>query len=167
MSKRPVPGDEVYQLVSCRVCARHTILGRWVWDTDYLNSAIMHGPFVPFSVLFTRAVQHLDIADLARLDRFAASLQSEENSPGSITHPYQLYELLCQSARIYFDISSTPANSTLTSNLRNPINEFGLEHSAVDAEISANRTFSEGVALSDWYYGNQQIMNLFEEDEIF
>lgn len=127
----------------------------------------MHGPFVPFSVLFTRAVQHLDVADLARLDQFAASLQSEENSPGSITHPYRLYELLCQSARLYFDHSSAPADLTLTNDLHNPINEFDLEYSAVDSGVSASRNFSEGVALSDWYYGNQQIMNLFEEDEIF
>ncbi|KAI1733607.1 fungal-specific transcription factor domain-containing protein [Xylaria scruposa] len=67
----------------------------------YLHWGILHTPFVPFSVLFTRAVQLSDDTDLRYLDRFSESLQHGEPSSESITHPYRLYSLLCQAARLY------------------------------------------------------------------
>lgn len=134
------------------------------------NRAILHCPFVPFSILFTRAVQVLDATDLARLDRFAASLQPDESaSPeSSITHPYRLYELLCQAGRLYFDsnaTSSLTADPTLLYNLPDSLGEldFGMEVGTGILDVGG----VQGSELSDWYYGNQQIMSLLDENAMF
>lgn len=133
----------------------------------------MHGPFVPFSILFTRAVQLLDVADLARIDHFAASLQPETTWPESITHPYRLYRLLCRGARLCFDLHTpySPADPIVNPNLPDSSSgldfvNFGMEAVAATtgtAEASGAHTGQ----LSDWYYGNQQIMSLLEDDIMF
>ena len=144
--------------------------------TALLDRAILHIPFVPFSILFTRAVQLLDVADLARLDRFAASLQPDAaSSSESITHPHRLYELLCQAARLYIDSTNNPSSSsadqTLTHNLPDSVGEFDFAHFGMEAGAAANETLEAGgpqaYRLSDWYYGNQQIMSLLDEDIMF
>ncbi|KAL2819062.1 hypothetical protein BDW59DRAFT_165217 [Aspergillus cavernicola] len=81
--------------------------------TKYISCAILYCPFVPFSILFTRAVQLCDVADLARLDRFAISLHRETDTPEGLTHPYRLYQLLCQTARLYCD-SAIPGSGDTT-----------------------------------------------------
>lgn len=136
----------------------------------------MHGPFVPFSIIFTRAVQLLDAADLARLDLFAATLQySDADSPESITHPYRLYEPLCQGARLFFDWNTTTtavpfaaADPSLTDHLPESFGGFDDGQAGLDA---ANETLGPDsyqiYGLSDWYYSNQQMMSLFEDDAIF
>ena len=138
-----------------------------------LDRAILHVPFVPFNILFTRAVQLLDVADLARLDQFAASLQPEATSPGSATHPYRLYKLLCQAARLYVDskIPSLPEDPTLTHNLPNSLDEFDFADFEIRTEAAANETLQAGdpqtYGLSDWYYSNQQMMSLLDDDVMF
>ncbi|KAI1414111.1 hypothetical protein F5Y13DRAFT_179093 [Hypoxylon sp. FL1857] len=127
--------------------------------TKYINWAILHSPFVPFSILFTHAVQLLDYTDLARLDRFAASLKPEEGSADSATHPYRLYELLCQAARFYVE-----SNTSSFPGAENPLNSLDqFDFVQFEADIGN----SQNSGLSDWYYGNQQIMNLLDEDVMF
>ena len=139
----------------------------------YLGSAIMHGPFVPFSILFTRAVQLLDAPDLARIDRFAASLQPDVDPTESITHPYRLFELLCRGARLYFDLNAPPppADPTLTRNLPDSLGEFDVAHYQMDPCSRDNEALEafegQSYGLSDWYYGNQQMMSLLDEDVMF
>lgn len=129
----------------------------------------MHGPFVPFNILFTHAVQYLDTIDLARLDNFAASLRYESHSQEATTHPYRLYELLCKGARLYFDMNtSVSADPTLTKDLPESLNGFDLAQVGVEAVAAANKSSEpfdlQPYALSDWYYGNQHMMSLFEDD---
>ncbi|XXG95182.1 rRNA-processing protein cgr1 [Hypoxylon texense] len=139
--------------------------------TKYINWALLHTPFVPFSILFTRAVQFLDLADLALLDRFTASLKPDAASPESITHPYRLYELLCQTARLYI-------NSRTVSSLMNPVlTPYMTSFLDDSALLGMGLVTTEGEAseldgsqmygLSDWYYGNQQIMSLIDNDVDF
>ena len=58
--------------------------------------AIAHTPFVPLSILFTRAVQLFDKNDRARLDSSVTSLTPEVVDTKLLTLSLQLYELLCQ-----------------------------------------------------------------------
>jgi hypothetical protein len=114
--------------------------------------AILHTPFVPFTVLYTRAVQLLDREDLSRLDAFAASLKS---SAGTDTHS-RLYELLCQSARMYID-----------SNLS--LNDFSQSQSLdFDSEILRAEELDDAslFGAADWYYGNQ-LMSVLDDDVRF
>ncbi|KAF2877676.1 hypothetical protein BDV95DRAFT_535423 [Massariosphaeria phaeospora] len=138
----------------------------------YLSWAILHVPFVAFSILFTRAVQLLDIDDLAFLDRFEASLRPEADSSKSITHPYRLYELLCQAARLYIESVSFPAtvDPVLSQKFPGFLGEFEPSHFGEvgspgrDTSIDAN---TQMFGLSDWYYSNQQMMSLLDEDIAF
>ncbi|KAL2204508.1 hypothetical protein CC79DRAFT_1337049, partial [Sarocladium strictum] len=75
----------------------------------YTNWVIKHVPFVAFCVLFTCAVQRLDLTELIELEAFAVSLRPDvaiDPTP-SMSHPYRLYELLCQVARLYITTQTT------------------------------------------------------------
>ncbi|KAI0183892.1 hypothetical protein EV127DRAFT_445642 [Xylaria flabelliformis] len=137
----------------------------------YLHWGILHTPFVPFSVLFTRAVQLSDDTDLHYLDRFSESLRHGEPSSESITHPYRLYSLLCQAARLY--IKQNPDTSL-----------HGIDMGTVDPwSVFDFAAFGNGAAshgadgsdlgqpplhgLSHWFYGNQQLMGLLDDDIMF
>lgn len=141
--------------------------------TDALFRAILHIPFVPFSILFTRAVQLLDFADLAVLDRFAVSLQPEETSSESNTHPHRLYKLLCQAARLYIDAKAALLSEELVTaqNFPDTSGQFDLEHFEMDDGAAANVASVPGgpqtYRLSDWFYGNQQIMSFLDEEVVF
>ncbi|KIX01886.1 uncharacterized protein Z518_07825 [Rhinocladiella mackenziei CBS 650.93] len=141
--------------------------------TKYLNWSILHAPFIPFSFLFTRAVQLLDVTDLARLDRFAASFRPEGTSSESTTHPRRLYELLCQTARIYIDSNTLPSveDPAMSHPLQGSSTEFGFTPFGIGPGAAADETSTNGMSpdcgLSGWYYDNQQIMSLLDDDIIF
>ena len=138
-------------------------------------------PFVTFSILFTRTIQLRDLEDLARLDRFAASLQPATNVEAdfakSSTHPHRLYKLLCQAARLYFDsYPNTDSSATDPSlgEIHNPLNsldDFDFVDYGMDPDAALGRMLGVGNAqtngLSEWYYANQQIMGLLDEDVHF
>jgi len=136
-----------------------------------LDRAIVHTPFVPFSILFTHAVQFLDTADLARLERFTATLQPDDSSPESITHPHRLYELLCQAARLHIDSNVASTDLTVAISSEDALHEFDFTDFGVEEGATANETLEAGdphmYGLSDWYYGNQQIMSLLDDDVVF
>lgn len=169
---------------------------------------MLHTPFIPFSILFTQAVQRLDQSDLARVERFAESLKPETGTPVSPKHPYRIYELLSRTARLCVDSQiqvqnhdaqlmmprgSTPASSAIPlpspvdADFEFPPHDFG----AVAIEATLTRSSSApppphnegaelhhldmgdlgfqidtGDGLSDWYYNNQQIMNMMDEDAV-
>lgn len=137
------------------------------------HRAILYCPFVPFSILFSRAVQLLDTAELARLDRFATSLQSGTNPPEEITHPYRLYQLLCQAARLYFDLDHTqrPADSTMIHHRTDPWAEVEFAQSGLVAEATADEMLVGDIlrsrGLYDWSYDSQQFMGLLNDDVTF
>ncbi|KAF2463340.1 uncharacterized protein BDR25DRAFT_384650 [Lindgomyces ingoldianus] len=134
--------------------------------TKYVNWAILHTPFVPFSILFTRAVQVFDAADLARLDCFATSLHPEAASHESATQPYRLYELLCQAARLYLgsNVPDPPVDPTLALNLPDSFSEFDFTHFGMETGTTVNQASeasgSQAYVLSDWYYGTNSCHGL-------
>ncbi|KAI1312331.1 fungal-specific transcription factor domain-containing protein [Xylaria venustula] len=144
-----------------------------VLTSRYLHWGILHTPFVPFSVLFTRVVQLSDGADLFYLDRFVESLRLEEESSAaeSITHPYRLYRLLCRAARLYIKQDAIPVSYEADMNpTENPWGVFdfasfgneaggGLDGSGLDESLTQD--------LSHWFYGNQQLMGLLDDDIMF
>lgn len=127
-------------------------------------------PFVPFSILFTHAVQFLDLADLERLDTFAASLKPDVEGQESITHPHKLYELLCQAARFYIDSKNPPFHEYATDIPEN-LDIFGPPTFEAEPEDAESENFHmsslQTVDLNDWYHNNQQIMRLMNEDSLF
>ncbi|KAI3329398.1 hypothetical protein HD806DRAFT_285119 [Xylariaceae sp. AK1471] len=137
----------------------------------YLHWGILHTPFVPFSVLFTRIVQLSDGTDLFYLDRFTESLQLGEPSTESITHPYRLYKLLCDAVRLYIQQDVPP----LLEEEENPdtvgpwsvfdFAAFGTETSNGVDDSEPRDHLSHG--LSDWFYGNQQLMSFLDDDVMF
>ncbi|KAI1356802.1 fungal-specific transcription factor domain-containing protein [Xylaria sp. FL0043] len=136
----------------------------------YLHWGILHTPFVPFSVLFTRIVQLSDGADLIYLDRFSESLRLEESSVESITHPYRLYRLLCQAARLYIKQDVPPVSHEADMGSIDPWSvfdfaAFGNEAGDEVDGLEIDQNLSHG--LSHWFYGNQQLMGLLDDDVMF
>lgn len=137
------------------------------WLTAPLHRVILHTPFVSFSILFTSSIQRLDLTELAGLDRFAASLQSEPsldpNPP--ITHPYRLYELLCRAARLYI-YAHTPSESTEAilnqSVLSDALAEFNHSQFGGMATVATNMT---GDSLET--VGTDALGNWIFEDQMF
>ncbi len=127
---------------------------------------ILHVPFVPFSILFTYAVRLLDVDVLECLDRFAASLQPGATSAESTAQPYRLYTVLCQAARLYIEAHTSllPTDPTLI-----------LDESCIVPTNTGTTTTADGdsgfdvpaYGLDEWYYGNQQLMDMLEEDFSF
>lgn len=130
---------------------------------------------MPFSVLFTHAVRSLEADDdLARLERFASSLQPEAgDAPGeAATHPHRLYRLLCETARLHLDSARQRSGpSREAGGEEQPAgSQAGDETQALHAALAGggfppDLAFdSDGLGLGDWYYGNQQLMNLLGSD---
>ncbi|KFA56223.1 hypothetical protein S40293_00182 [Stachybotrys chartarum IBT 40293] len=161
----------------------------------YISWAILQTPFVPFSILFSRAVHLSDGDDLGRLETFAASLEPAEASEGAApTHPHRLYDLLCQAARLRMD-ASTMASSQLSTDRSTssklPVASPGASlagHDAPGCVATAGPAFAgsddaapapdmhmdmpllegvDGTSLGNWYYGNQQLMCFLDEDCFF
>jgi hypothetical protein len=136
------------------------------------DRAILHCPFVPFSILFTHAIQHRHTIDLGRLDRFASSLRPCANRVQSITHPYQLYSLLYRVAQLYFelDIPNSPSEPPIRHPPARSIDGFGFSEFSSGMGPRSNEILLDDVdslsqfELGDWYHRNQQIMNLLFED---
>ena len=172
------PGNSVHELV-CLVPCSLLASGRLDFSLKSQQPnirAILQVPFVPFSILFTRAIRLAGHDELSRLEDFSASLQPEASSSTlseSVTHPCRLYTLLCQAARMYIGPSiqqqqqqnPPTADPTL-------VHPDSFEHFSVvdfgertDGATGAGDFNSYG--LSDWYYGNQQLMQLLDEDVMF
>lgn len=140
--------------------------------TVALYRAILHTPFIPYSVVFTCAVQLSDDNDLARLDRFAKSLTPQDHDAESLTHPHRLYELLSQAARLCVgsgsNLLSLPANVTVSNFSPRMEVEGGGDNIQ---QVHVARTFESiddsMFDLIDWYSGNQQLMSLLDESILF
>ena len=143
-----------------------------------VNRSVVHHPFVPFSILFSRAVQLLDIDDMERLERFAASLQPEQTSAKPAANIQRLYELLCQAARLYIDTKTSShltAEQILPYDALNPTEIITLTNFDMGARTLVNEPLEPGnlepgnqpYSLSDWYSGNQQLMSLLDDDITF
>ena len=128
----------------------------------------MHVPFVPFRILFSHAVQSLDVTELARLERFAASLQPEPGSEEPVSAAAGLYDLLCKAARLYMAqrLPSLRADGDVVEQQRDELNDFDFADYVVEGRevIDGSVSGIQADGLSDWYNGNQQIMSLLDDD---
>lgn len=136
----------------------------------YVSTATLYTPLIPFSILFTQAVQLLDRTDLTRIERFAASLKHESDVPASPTHPTRIYELLGRTARLCVEsqIQSFPAESTLTQSLPISLCNFDLPYLDTERGFTTNNALDvedhQIDGLSGWCSSNRQIMNLMDEN---
>ena len=118
------------------------------------------------------AVQLLDVANLALVEHFAASLEPEAASFESVTHPSRLFELLGQTAQLYIGSNTSfLADPSFIDSLPDPLKYFDLVPFGMgEAETAATGNLgvdsSQAYDLSDWHYGNQQIMSLLDEDVV-
>lgn len=113
-----------------------------------VDRAILHTPFVPFTVLYTKAIQWLDTTELSKLEYFAESLRLAGRDSYS-----RLYELLCQAARLYIDSSFSMSYFDSTQRTL-PAQEE--ERQMPDFETAVL------FGMKDWYYGNQ-LMNVLDD----
>uniref|UniRef100_A0A8H7N1E8 Xylanolytic transcriptional activator regulatory domain-containing protein n=1 Tax=Bionectria ochroleuca TaxID=29856 RepID=A0A8H7N1E8_BIOOC len=139
----------------------------------YINWAIVNTPFVPFTILFTRVIQFHDVADLARLKRFTDSLCPDSVGSESITHPHQLYDLLCQAAQLYMRTNALYPSEILPSLNEDPLQaaQASLVDNSIEMLMEHAKGFEESISnfdnLDDWFQGNQQLMSLLDENAPF
>ncbi|KAF2652653.1 hypothetical protein K491DRAFT_695375 [Lophiostoma macrostomum CBS 122681] len=132
----------------------------------YVNWAIVHCPFPPFFILLTHSTQLLDALEVCDLERFAASLESPDSPwvSGFPTQPAHLYHILCKAARLYLDFNTTPANNDL---LGFQSGSFG---NAGGTNMTAPTLEDPGQGegwLGDWFYENQLIMGVLDQNMHF
>jgi hypothetical protein len=140
-----------------------------------MNSSVMHGPFVPFAILYSQAIQRLDLNALEYLDRFTVSLKPETDAPQTVTHPYKVYKLLCDGAHLCFNARIRDLESESTLGIKDSANMSDdnqhLLWDASDATISEEPVMqTEGLpiyGLDDWYQGNQEVLGLFDDPTLF
>lgn len=137
-------------------------------DTRY--RAILHVPFVPFSILFTQAIQFSDLEDLDRLRLFAESLQPDATSDEktSTTHPFRLYDLLYQAARLNVESNrggSMAREAAARESLGIPENQYGSEYINGMGEYDPmlGQISTSMMDLGEWFQGNQQLFRLLDE----
>lgn len=173
--QRSSDDSKVSQLV--RISSFTNIL---ISRTDrYEIRAILHVPFVPFSILFGRVVQFSDLDDLDRLGRFAQSLKPDYTSDAEVsaTHPYRLYDLLYKTARLYVE-SGQKAATTVSSSEATIVNGLGTPqevHAAHTEYVNELGDFdpmfggfdTSTLDLGEWFQGNQQLFHLLDEGAPF
>ncbi|UPK99962.1 hypothetical protein LCI18_010897 [Fusarium solani-melongenae] len=138
----------------------------------YVNWALINTPFVPFSILFTHAIEKFDMDDFARLERFADSLKLDAADTEPLTHPHRLYELLCKAGRLHI------SSNTLSSQLGDALDPNMLatlastEPMGIMAETGIEMQGPDYygdymLELGAWYHDNQQLMSFLDEDFMF
>lgn len=131
--------------------------------------AVLYTPFFPFSIVFSNAIQNSDLDDLDRLDRFVASFKSETADSDPATHPYRVYELLSQTARLYVESGIRPSHTNKAS--PNPSDLTMVDDAVANpAEVSGveiparGDDHNSGLDAGDWFQSNQQFMWLLHEN---
>ncbi|EGU87721.1 hypothetical protein FOXB_01769 [Fusarium oxysporum f. sp. conglutinans Fo5176] len=134
----------------------------------YINWAILHTPFFPFSIVFTHAVRYSIVEDFDRLDRFASSFKPESSQSEPATHPHRLYELLSKAARL--SAKACPELSHTSESLSSSTDFTMIDPEAVNTvdEIAATDAigteYDASFQIGDWFHSNQQFMRLLHED---
>ncbi|KZL68112.1 fungal specific transcription factor domain protein [Colletotrichum tofieldiae] len=122
-------------------------------------------------IIFTCVVRTFNFEDLALLERFAASLKPETTGEDSPTHPYRLYDLLCQAARLYITKAQFSASGpTMARNDSTLSTDFEASQFFAEAAGSIEEFGNSDLLMfdaSDWYQGNQQLISLLDEGRLF
>ncbi|KLP19697.1 uncharacterized protein LW94_4328 [Fusarium fujikuroi] len=135
----------------------------------YINWAILHTPFFPFSIVFTHAVRYSIVEDFDRLDRFASSFKSECTHSEPATHPHRLYELLSKAARLSAkacpELSHTSASLPSSSDFTMIDPEVVKTVDGIAAtDVAIGAEYDASLQIGDWFHSNQQFMRLLHED---
>ncbi|KAJ5350973.1 transcriptional regulator family: Fungal Specific TF [Penicillium brevicompactum] len=158
--------------------------------TSYMHWAILLSPFVPFIVIFCNVITTSNREDLARLEEFIASLQPLSSFSQSIDRLHTLCSILGTVARLYFEANTRPETDAenfvqvgqefdaylgalgLPNNSMGS-NPVGLQpgapvHTPDPAQpvpgFPAESQDSGAAQLGNWFWGNQYMMGLLEED---
>jgi hypothetical protein len=133
----------------------------------YTNWNLVHVPFVPFIILFYRAVQLCNTSDLAILERFAASLRPEIASNDSTTHTFHLYDVLYQTARLHIEryrrrTQSDPLLSKAVTGFASHLEfaQFGADAACATQSSSPSGTFD----FDGWCYDDQHLLSLLDDN---
>ncbi|KAH8647955.1 hypothetical protein BX600DRAFT_531068 [Xylariales sp. PMI_506] len=134
----------------------------------YINWAILHTPCAPFITMFSYAVKHADMTELASLERFTASLEPRFPSSGPLLNPHRLYKLLCQAARLYIqsDSSLAPDISAAAFQFSPYAEMITSAHSSAGmrGKIDIGTDVRPFDNLSDWYCDEQQALDWLNQD---
>ncbi|KAF5702474.1 hypothetical protein FMUND_13474 [Fusarium mundagurra] len=135
----------------------------------YINWAILHTPFFPFSIVFTHAVRYSFAEDFDRLDRFASSFKPESSHSEPATHPHRLYELLSKAARLSakarpeLSHASAPLSSSSDFTMIDP-EVVNTEDEIAATDVAIGAEYDASLQIGDWFHSNQQFMRLLHED---
>ncbi|KAF4920407.1 hypothetical protein CGCVW01_v006905 [Colletotrichum viniferum] len=132
----------------------------------YISWAILNMPFVSFSVLFLHAVRTADDADLAVLDRFARSLQPEDQASDCSTHPHRIYELLCRAVRLHIESKTGGSDGSMKQHSLESLLDIDVPDArSLETIRHGNESFdTDGFGLGNWYREQQHFLGLLNED---
>ncbi|TDZ59899.1 putative transcriptional regulatory protein [Colletotrichum trifolii] len=162
----------------------------------YMNWTILFAPFVPFIVVFCQVMETQDEADLARLQAFAASIQAAKEFTEASARIYRLFQVLYNVAFRYVEIknnSQQAEQEETTQEMDKYLAALGFPpagHSdrqsaevghteqlgggledginpAVTGSLSQMMWMGNASQLEDWFYSNQQMMGLVEDEDSF
>ncbi|KAK3215062.1 hypothetical protein GRF29_19g2086471 [Pseudopithomyces chartarum] len=130
----------------------------------YVNWAIVHCPFPPFSILITYVIHSADESELCNLERFAASLEPLGSSVASdLAQPSHLYRLLCKATRLYIRFDTTlPTSETLEFNTSGFSGSSLLDigwSSSIPGQLQQDPEW-----LGEWWNGNQLVMGVLDQN---
>ncbi|CAG8151121.1 unnamed protein product [Penicillium olsonii] len=161
---------------------------------SYMHWAVLLSPFVPFIVIFCNVITTSNQEDLARLDEFVTSLVPLRSFSQSIDRLHTLCSVLATVARLYFEANTRPQTDaadsfiqvgqefdTYLGALGLPNNftgntQMGSGYLQPDAPVHVSsepasmlgfpaESQDPGAAqLGNWFWGNQYMMGLLEED---
>jgi len=103
------------------------------------------------------------MSEIELLEVFAASLESRVSVPDSVAaaQPHRLYKLLCEAARWYI-------NTTSTSDCEDAhqLQPFTFDEEITDSSSSCpiGALGSNEDWLGEWFYGNQLVMGVLDEN---
>ncbi|KAF4908614.1 hypothetical protein CGCF415_v006499 [Colletotrichum fructicola] len=132
----------------------------------YISWAILNMPFVSFSVLFLHAVRTADDVDLAVLDRFARSLQPEDQASDCSTHPHRIYKLLCKAARLHIESKTGEWDGSMNQHSLESLLDIDVPdaHGLETIRHGNESSDADGSGLGNWYREQQHFLGLLNED---
>ncbi|GKT58551.1 fungal specific transcription factor domain-containing protein [Colletotrichum tofieldiae] len=154
----------------------------------YMNWTILFAPFVPFIVIFCQVMETRDTADLARLQGFVASIHDAKEFTEASARLYRLFQVLYNVAFRYVEMRNNSQKSELVQTSQEmdkyltalgfpsagpsgpeqlPADGGGEDgmNAAGPGPLNQMMWMGNASQLEDWFYGNQQMMGLVEDDD--
>ncbi|OLN82133.1 putative transcriptional regulatory protein C11D3.07c 4, partial [Colletotrichum chlorophyti] len=151
----------------------------------YMNWTIHFAPFVPFIVIFCQVMETRDSTDLVRLQGFVTSIQGAKDFSEASARLCRLFQVLYNVAFRYVEMRNSSQQSEqaqASQEMDKYLTALGfptagqqpMEAGAGSEQMpmggdGVNQTMWMGNAaqLEDWFYSNQQMLGLVEDDASF